>query len=107
MRKIECKMQDAIRNNQYFKLSNTEVIPNNETIFVLFHDNKIAEINNEEKTLRCYSCGWHTTTTKSRLNAILSMFTTLQIKQISGVWYWFDNYGKGCEFMDGEPINIA
>jgi len=84
MRKIEEKMIQAIRNKEYFKLSNTQIIRTDYSIQVYLHGNKIADIYNNKIVLS--SCRWRTVTTKSRLNAILSMYG-FHIYQKDFTWF--------------------
>ena len=77
MRKIEQQMIDAINNNQDWKSANTEVIHTCDNVnppvsHVYLHGNKIAEVGDD--FLKLFDGGWQTTTTKSRLNALLSEF---------------------------------
>ena len=74
MRKIEQKMVDAIRSRKDWKSSNTEVVVtygNNVNVFL--HGNLIAYVT--DKNIELSDGGWQTTTTKSRLNAIINSFT--------------------------------
>ena len=98
MRKIEEKMNKAIRSRENFKLDNTEVwISSNGTAHVYLHDNLIASFTSTDMTFYsdCVSCGtWKTRTTKSRLNAMLSEFhNELGIFQRKGEWYVNTPYG--------------
>lgn len=71
MRKIETLMNKAITNCVDWRQDNTEV-EYNETrnvSYVKLHGNHIATIG--DGFIELYSCGYRTTTTKSRLNAIL------------------------------------
>ena len=70
MRKIESQMNDAISNKVTWKNANTEVQYINGVSYVYLHGNKIAEVG--DNFIRLFDGGWQTTTTKSRLNAILS-----------------------------------
>ena len=70
MRKIESQMNDAISNKVNWKNANTEVQYINGVSYVYLHGNKIAEVG--DNFIRLFDGGWQTTTTKSRLNAILS-----------------------------------
>jgi hypothetical protein len=70
MRKIESQMNDAISNKVNWKSANTEVLYINGVSYVYLHRNKIAEVG--DNFIRLFDGGWQTTTTKSRLNAILS-----------------------------------
>jgi len=73
MRKIEQQMNDAISNNQNWQSGNTTVHFNEEENLsvVRLHGNKIAEVG--ETFIRLFDGGWQSKTTKSRLNAILSV----------------------------------
>ena len=71
MRKIERLMNDAISASTDMKLGNTKVITIVDTSFVYLHDNLIAMVTDD--AVEVYDGGWQTTTTKSRLNAILKV----------------------------------
>jgi len=70
MRKIESAMNDAITNSTNFKSANTEVHTLDGVSYVYLHGNKIAEVSNS--FIRLFDGGYQSTTTKSRINAILS-----------------------------------
>jgi len=72
MRNIERQMIAAIKNNQDWKCDNTEVINIEGVSFVYLHGNQIAKIDDDSLTL--FDGGYQSTTTKSRLNALLSEF---------------------------------
>ena len=69
MRKIERLLNDAILASTDMKRGNTKVVTISDVSFVYLHDNLIAMIN--DTSIEVYDGGWQTTTTKSRLNAIL------------------------------------
>ncbi len=70
MRKIESLMNKAIQSEKDWKSGNTEVQTHGNISKVYLHGNLIAEIG--ETFLTLYDGGgWRTSTTKSRLNAIL------------------------------------
>ena len=70
MRKIERQMVDAILDCRNWKSGNTEVIADHDGVSrVYLHDNKIAEIGEDYVTI--FDGGYQSSTTKSRLNAIL------------------------------------
>ena len=71
MRKIESQMNAAIAKGIDWKSGNTSVHFNEEeqVAIVRLHGNKIAEIG--EGFITLFDGGWQSTTTKSRLNAIL------------------------------------
>lgn len=72
MRKIETQMNAAISNNQNWSNANTTVDFNEEEnlSIVRLYGNKIAEVG--DTFIRLFDGGHQSTTTKSRLNAILS-----------------------------------
>ena len=72
MRKIEEQMNSAIANSKDWKSANTEVVNCNGESFVYLHNNHIATIGDD--FVRVFDGGWQSNTTKSRLNAILSVF---------------------------------
>ena len=99
MRKIEEKMNKAIRSRENFKLDNTEVwISDTGTAHVYLFDNLIASFTDSDMTFHsdCVSCGtWKTRTTKNRLNAMLSEFNNdLGIFQRKGEWYIDYPFGR-------------
>jgi hypothetical protein len=71
MRKIEEQMNNAISNNQDWQSGNTSVTYDPETneSIVRLHGNTIAVVG--DNFVQIFDGGWQTTTTKSRLNAIL------------------------------------
>ena len=69
MRKIETQMIKAIENNLDWHSANTVVEYINGISVVSLHGHKIAEIG--DSFIRLFDGGYQTTTTKSRLNAIL------------------------------------
>jgi len=73
MRKIERQMNTAIatlEDGQQWKNANTMVATHNGVCHVFLHGNKIAEVG--EGFIVLMDGGWQSTTTKSRLNAILA-----------------------------------
>ena len=72
MRKIEKLMNEAISNCKNWRMDNTEVVTESDGISVVYlYGNRIAEIG--DNWLRLFDGGHRTKTTKSRLNAILSV----------------------------------
>ena len=69
MRKIESQMNAAISAGADWKSANTAVVNEDGVSKVLLHGNKIAEVG--DSFIRLFDGGWQSTTTKSRLNAIL------------------------------------
>jgi hypothetical protein len=70
MRKIEAQMNRAISTETDWKSANTEVINIEGVSFVYLYNNLIAMVG--DTWLEIFDGGHQTTTTKSRLNAILS-----------------------------------
>jgi hypothetical protein len=70
MRKIEALMNKAIQSEKDWKSGNTEVQTHSDIIKVYLHGNLITEIDQTFLTLYDGG-GWRSSTTKSRLNAIL------------------------------------
>lgn len=71
MRKIERLMNAAITSGTDWKLDNTMVTHQDGVAFVFLHGNNIAQIG--DNFIRMFDGGWQSNTTKSRLNAILSV----------------------------------
>ena len=94
MRKIESQMNTAIQNSKDWKSGNTSVHFNeeNNTSVVRLHGNKIAVLGDD--FLEIFDGGWQTTTTKSRLNAIIDRFcngVTDGVFQKNYEWFIRDN----------------
>ena len=86
MRKIEAQMVNAIRNGQNWRLANTEVSTKDGVTLVYLHNNLIAKVTAFGVSL--FDGGWQTTTTKSRLNAVLFAFSdTVRVFQKDFQWY--------------------
>ena len=100
MRKIESQMVAAIKSNKDFKVANTEVISCTHTSDVYLHGNLIARIG--ETWIELFDGGWQTSTTKSRLNAILSEFGMSGECVYQKNFNWFVNYnGSPIPFFSG------
>lgn len=93
MRKIEAEMIAAIRAHRSWKSGNTQVqiSPEDNTAHVYLHGNLIAT-ECSRGWMMC-DCGWQTTTTKSRLNAILLALFDRPIRyyQQNHQWRFRDN----------------
>ena len=72
MRKIEQQMIAAVKGDINWSKDNTSVIIEDGISKVYLHGNLIAEI--DDVSLKLYDGGYQSTTTKSRLNALLSEF---------------------------------
>ena len=94
MRKIESQMIAAINSSKNWQSANTSVHFNEEsnTSIVRLHGNKIAEVTDDSMTI--FDGGWQTTTTKSRLNALINEFcnaVTDGVFQKNYQWFVTDN----------------
>jgi hypothetical protein len=94
MRQIEHDMVAAIRSRDVINTGNTRVtqLPETGQAIVTLFDNPIAVVNYYKGSLLLDDCGHQTYTTKSRLNALLDLFTATGggqgIYQRAGVWFW-------------------
>lgn len=110
MRVIERDMIQAIKHGKNFKRNNTEVVHTSckdlgDQTHVYLHNNKIATINHSSKNLVLSSCGWHTPTTKSRLNAIIHEFSAGNVYQKNFDWYFSSLIlNMNVSFTDGMVI---
>ena len=87
-------MVAAINNQIDWQSSNTSVHfdDNTNTSVVRLHGNKIAEVTDNDMTI--FDGGWQTTTTKSRLNALINEFcngVTDGVFQKNYQWFIMDN----------------
>ena len=110
MRKIERQLLTAINTpGKRWSNTNTKVRWSDDQTFVevLLHDHIIASISYNTRKLAISACGWETTTTKSRLNAILSdLVPGARIFAKSFDWYLTYN-DKTVEFSDVENTAFA
>ena len=105
MRQIEKQMNFALSNKGNFSNSNTSVTYHSSENLseVRLHGNLIAWLDHTSQTLALSSAGWHTNTTKSRLNALLYEFNTgIRVFQKDYEWFITDFTGKKTvDFYDG------
>jgi len=105
MRIIEKQMNFALSNKGNFSNSNTSVTYHSSENLseVRLHGNLIAWLDHTSQTLALSSAGWHTVTTKSRLNALLYEFNTgIRVFQKNYDWFITDFTGKKTvDFYDG------
>ena len=89
MRKIESQMNNAISNNQNWQSGNTAVTFDSEKneSKVYLHGNHIADVGDDY--IRLFDGGWQSTTTKSRLNAILSEHGDVGDRVFQKAYDWF------------------
>lgn len=113
MRKIESQMLLAIENRKDWNCDNTRVDVTYfahgdriiDRISVYLHNNKIAQITPDSVTV-C-DCGWQTTTTKSRLNAILRYLCNSAVSQAKHVWYGHPKDAPTFEFESHTEYTFA
>lgn len=91
MSKITEESVRAFLNHERYVKANMRI--NSKSMYL--HDNKIAWWDGNE--LWISTCGWKSTTTKARLNAL----PNVSIKQKNGVWYL-----NGIKW-DGSPICVS
>jgi len=105
MRQIEKQMNFALSNKGNWSSSNTSVSfhASENLSEVRLHGNLIAWLDHTTQTLALSSCGWHSNTTKSRLNALLYEFNTgIRVFQKNFDWFVTDFTGKKkVDFYDG------
>ena len=92
MRKIEAKMNKAMRHFLPFSSGNTTVVQNDRDMDVFLHGNHIATLCKISMDLRIFDGGWQSVTTKSRLNALLDEFGGGdRVIQKDFAWYLVSN----------------
>ena len=97
MRKITEQSIAAFLDSKPFNKQNMEVEVLLNVNILKLHGNAIAyKYNDPENTLSITNCGWFSSTTKERLNAL----PNVSIKQEKGIWYLND------EEWDGKLIDI-
>ena len=103
MRKIETQMNRAIVNKNDWSNSNTKVDYNSNTncSTVVLHRTAIATYDHNTSALKLNTGGWHSNTTKSRLNAILQgLIAGASVYQKN--FNWFLSYNNQThDFNDG------
>ena len=100
MRKITEKSVNAFFKGKNFQQGNTEVIKicglscwgNDKDIIFNLHGNTIARLTDNQTKLIINHCGWLTSTTKERLNGILSAYGLGYIQQQKKHFYY--KHGK-------------
>ena len=103
MRKIESQMCQAANASRDWSSANTSVHCHEGISIVRLHGNKIAEIGEDFMTL--FDGGWQTTTTKSRLNALLQFFGNGNERVFQKAGEWFitaDGFTR--EFQNGVTL---
>lgn len=87
MRKVDKKAVFAFYEQKQFKLGNTEVHIVDGRPHMYLHDNCIAK-EDENGDLLINHCGWETSTTQSRLNAL----PDVNIRKVKGEFVLNDIY---------------
>ena len=106
MRKIEAKMNKAMRHFLPFSSGNTTVVQHRNEMEVFLHGNHIATLCKISMDLRIFDGGWQSNTTKSRLNALLDEFVpSMGVFQKDFVWYVSDRLdGSVRPFFSGMTV---
>ena len=108
-------MNFAISNKGNWSGSNTTVTYNELTNCsqVLLHGHNIATVDHNTQALKLSSCGYETTTTKSRLNAILEE-VKYGCKVFQKNFVWFVKYQSqtlmfwdGMILLDEDTLEVA
>ena len=99
MRKIERQMVEAIRNGRDMHVANTRVLCNGNAWTVTLHGNLIAE-RTSDGIMRITLAGWNTPTTRSRVNAILSAFSSCA----NTGYPWHISCRQFVPHLNGQPI---
>ena len=103
-RKIEIAMCSAVQSGKDFHKANTSVSHNEGVAVVRLHGNKIAEVGDDFITL--FDGGWQTTTTKSRINALLAEFGHDGERVFAKAFNWFVQQDGGpVPFFSGMRLN--
>jgi hypothetical protein len=103
MRKIETQMNRAVVNKNDWSNSNTRVDYNSNTncSTVVLHRTAIAVWDHNNEAVKLNTGGWHSNTTKSRLNAILQeLIAGARVFQKNFDWYLQTN-NQTVDFWDG------
>ena len=112
MRKLETKMNNAIRKRQNFSNGNTRVATGSffendvycEESKVFLHGNHIATYNHVTKELTLFDGGYQSVTTKSRLNALCQEFAT-GCSVFQRNWNWFlSDFSGFRDFSNGVVV---
>ena len=103
MRKIEQQMNRAIVNKNDWSNSNTFVEYNESTncSTIVLHRTAIAVYDHNTQALKLNTGGWHSVTTKNRLNAILDELI-VGARVFQHKFNWFLSYNnQTVDFRDG------
>ena len=115
MRKLERQMNFAISNKADWAGSNTQVNYNSNTncSSIYLHGHLIATVDHNTQAIKLNTGGWHSNTTKSRLNAILEE-VKWGCKVFQKNFNWFVSYNDqtasfwdGMILLDADSLQIA
>ena len=107
MRVIERQMIQAIIERKNFKKANTEVIKDDDFMYIYLHNNLIAKygINDNWGQLFISHCNWLSNTTKSRLNALITFVYGLGgIHQKNFRWYLNTKFHQNLDITDNSSF---
>ena len=94
MKKIERLMCERIMGHKKLKRGNTRVeIINDEALVIMLHGNPIASVHYGNREVVLDHCGWQTTVTKNRLNAVCEALG-LPCCVYQRNWIWYIQYGR-------------
>ena len=101
MRKIESKMNEAVRFCKNWSSGNTQVITEDGESRVYLHGNLIAKIAADYFMM--FDGGWQSNTTKSRLNALCAEFSPGKICRVfQKDFQWFvKDHSVTLDFFNG------
>ena len=103
-RKIEIAMCSAVQSGTNFSQANTSVSHHEGVAVVRLHGSKIAEVGDDFMTL--FDGGFQSTTTKSRLNALLAEFGHDGERVFQKAFQWFiQQEGGPVPFFSGMRLN--
>jgi len=97
MKKASDLAAQAFKLAKKRELSNTSVLVKEGEVILRLFGNIIARRLCRTKVLILNDCGWNTVTTKDRLNAVLTHYSSpVYIKQVKGVWHLSDGREWKC-----------
>ena len=107
MRKIEMRMNNALRNQTNFTSGNTAIFTTGNESRVYLHSNLIATIYRDGNIVEVtfFDGGWQSNTTKSRLNAICNEFLVgARVFQKNFNWFLQQSRGIVRDFDNGMSV---
>ena len=111
MKKIEEMLVNAIKHKKNFTRSNVGLVVRytkvEQITTIRMYGNEICTVNWYNRTLVIDHCGWITQSTKSRLNAILSVFGIgVSIYQKQGQFYFDGGSVHNCPFIKSVTLSF-